>query len=50
MVSFMIKQSERVFLIETKDLQYAVAAGKGGELQHLHFGRKCKSRILKQLK
>ena len=42
MVSFMIKQSERVFLIETKDLQYAVAAGKGGELQHLHFGRKCK--------
>lgn len=42
MVSFMIKQNKRVFLIETNDLQYAVAAGKGGELQHLHFGRKCK--------
>lgn len=38
----MIKQNGRVFLIETKDLQYAVAAGRGGELQHLHFGKKCK--------
>ena len=38
----MIKQNKSVFLIETKDLQYAVAIGKGSELQHLHFGKKCR--------
>ncbi len=38
----MIKQNKSVFLMETKDLQYAVAIGKGSELQHLHFGKKCR--------